>query len=132
MSMTDPIADMLTRIRNAGKAGHKQVRIPTSRIKASIADVLVKEGYIEAAEVQGEAVAERELCITLKYVNEQPVITRIQRVSLPSRRIYVGVADIPRVLGGMGAVILSTPDGIMTGKEAKKRNVGGEVLCEVC
>ena len=131
MSMQDPIADMLTRIRNAGNAGLADLEMPASNIKAAIASVLKQEGYIADFKVSGEKAAERKLAISLKYCDGKPVIEGIRRVSKPSCRAYCGCKDIPRVLGGLGTVILSTPNGIISGKQAKAENVGGEILCFV-
>jgi small subunit ribosomal protein S8 len=128
--MTDPIADMFTRLRNAAKAGHAEVQVPNSRIKREIAQVLVEAGYIAALETDSSS-GFPELKLKLKYANKKPVIDGLKRVSTPSRRIYVGIKDIPRLMGGMGTVILSTPKGILTGKQARQQNVGGELLCFV-
>ncbi len=123
----DPIADMLTRIRNGIMAKHTNVDVPYSKIKFEIARVLMEEGYINNFEVKG-----RTLNIQLKYTEEgKPVIYEIQRVSKPSKRYYVGVKEIPKVKGGLGIAILSTPKGILTDREARKKRVGGEVLCFV-
>jgi small subunit ribosomal protein S8 len=130
MSLSDPIADMLTRIRNGAKAGHPQVRMPASRLKQAVAEVLVQQGYLGGAEMEGDGTT-RELCLTLKYHDKKPVIKRVKRISHCSCRVYTGAKEIPRVMGGMGIVVLSTPQGVMTGKEARKLNVGGEILCEV-
>ena len=130
MSMQDPIADMLTRIRNAGAAGLKVVAMPTSREKAAIAEVLKEEGYIGGYEIKGEGV-QRELVIDLKYYEGKAVICGLERVSKPSCRVHCGCADIPRVRNGQGTVILSTPKGILSGRRAKSENVGGEIICYV-
>ena len=130
MSMTDPIADMFTRIRNAQMIGHTDVSMPASKVKAEIARVLKDEGYIEEftrADVEGKPT----LNIVLKYYEGRPVIDRIERVSRPGLRIYRGKDEIPRVLGGMGTVIVSTPKGVMTDKAAQAIGQGGEVLCIV-
>ena len=129
-AVSDPISDMLTRLRNAMKAKHAEVRLPASKEKAAIADVLSKEGFVKEAKVEGE-VPTKELIIDIKYFENKPVITGLKRVSKPSCRVYVKSKDIPRVRGGMGIAILSTPEGILSGKEAKQKNVGGEVLCYV-
>jgi small subunit ribosomal protein S8 len=134
MSMSDPIADMLTRIRNAQMREHKTVSMPHSSIKVAIAEVLQKEGYINEFKVLPEK-PQSVLQVTLKYVgdrrNRRSVITGLQRVSRPGRRVYVGKGDIPWVLSGMGVAIVTTPKGIMTGQQARRRGVGGEVLCKV-
>ncbi len=129
--MTDPIADMLTRIRNAVRARHPRVDVPASKLKVEIARILKEEGYINNFKVMGEG-AKKTLRLYLKYGPEgETPILNLERVSRPGRRIYVGAKEIPRVLGGLGVAILSTPKGIMTGRDARRRNVGGEVLCYV-
>ncbi len=130
MSMSDPIADMLTRIRNAGISSHADLSVPLSRMKRDIANVLVETGYLASAEVEGEA-PKQELRLTLKYHDKQPVIEGLRRISKPSRRVYVGASDIPRFRGGLGTVVLSTPKGVLTGAKARELNVGGEILCYV-
>ncbi len=130
MSMQDPIADMLTRVRNAGMAGLPTVEIPLSKEKKAIAQVLKEEGYIADAGVSGEGV-KSQVVVTLKYVDGKSVIGGIERVSKPSCRVYCGSADIPRVRNGLGTVILSTHKGIMSGRQARKERLGGEVLCYV-
>ena len=130
MSMQDPIADMLTRLRNAGSANLKKVSMPSSKEKVAIADVLKTEGYITDYAVAEDGV-KRELVIELKYVNGASVIEGIERVSKPSCRIYCGSREIPRVRNGLGTVVLTTPKGIMSGRRAVKENVGGENLCYV-
>ena len=127
--MTDVIADMLTRIRNALNAKHETVEIPASNTKKAIADILLKEGYISNVEIL-EGV-QGTIKITLKYEGNQKVITGLKRVSKPGLRVYVGAEEVPQVLGGLGIAILSTSKGIMTGKEAKKAHQGGEVLAYV-
>ena len=127
--MTDVIADMLTRIRNAISAKHETVEIPASNTKKAIANILLEEGYIAGVEVL-EGV-QGTIKITLKYNGKNRVISGLKRVSKPGLRIYVGAEEIPQVLGGLGIAILSTSKGIMTGKEAKKLNQGGEVLAYV-
>lgn len=128
--MTDPIADMLNRIRNAQAAKHSNVKVPASRLKQRIAEILVREGYLAAAESGGES--ERpEIEIKLRYISEKPAIRELKRVSTPGRRVYVGSDDIPRVFGGMGLAIVSTSRGILTGKEARRERLGGELLCTV-
>ena len=127
--MTDVIADMLTRIRNALMAKHETVEIPASNTKKAIADILLKEGYISNVEIiEG---VQGTIKITLKYDANKSVITGLKRVSKPGLRVYVGVEEIPQVLGGLGIAILSTSKGVMTGKEAKKLHQGGEVLAYV-
>jgi len=129
--MTDPIADMLTRIRNAFMAGHDQVEIPGSVIKGEIARVLTEEGYVESYKITEEGV-KKTISIKLKYGPDgKAAIDEIKRISKPSRRVYVGKDDIPRVRGGMGISILSTSSGIMTGVAARSKSIGGEILCTV-
>ena len=130
MSMQDPIADMLTRVRNAGAAGLKKIEMPSSREKAAIAAVLKEEGYISDFAVLEDG-AKRILSVTLKYYQGQPVIEGIQRVSKPSCRIHCTCKEIPKVRGGLGTVVLSTPNGILSGRKAKEANCGGEVLLYV-
>ena len=129
MSCSDPIADMLTRIRNASKAGLPAVEMGHSRLKAEIARILKKEGYIADYVVEGET--KKVLKITMKYFKRQPVIENLQRVSKPSCRLYCGSQNIPKVKDGMGIAILSTSRGVLSGKDAEKQNVGGEILCYV-
>jgi small subunit ribosomal protein S8 len=130
MSVSDPVADMLTRIRNAGMARHQSVLIPASKMKLSIARILKDEGYIKDFELPVEE--RREFRIWLKYGSDKkPVMTGLKRVSKPGLRVYAGRSDLPVVLGGLGVAIVSTSQGIMTGQEAWKRNLGGEVLCYV-
>ena len=136
MSMTDPIADMLTRIRNAMGVGHPTVAMPSSKLKAEIARILKEEGYIAGYEVvDGESPGHKILRMQLRYVGERrfrrPVITGLERVSKPGRRVYSGKRDIPWVLSGMGVSILTTPKGVMTGQRARQLGVGGEILCKV-
>ena len=130
MSMQDPIADMLTRIRNAGAAGLKQVAIPVSREKTAIAEVLKEEGYIAGFEIAGEGVA-RQLVVELKYFDGKAVICGLERVSKPSCRRYCSSSDIPRVRNGLGTVILTTSKGVMSGRRASQEHVGGEIICYV-
>ena len=134
--INDPIADMLTRIRNAMMAGHADVAMPSSNIKKEIARILKEEGFIEDYEViEGEKTAQVTLQIKIKYAGERrsrkPVITGIERVSRPGRRVYTRHDEIPWVLSGMGISILSTPKGVMTGQRARQEGVGGEILCKV-
>jgi small subunit ribosomal protein S8 len=129
--MTDPIADMLTRIRNAIMARHDYTDVPASRLKLDIAQVLKKEGFIRAYEVRGEG-SKKVLRIHLAYTDRgEPLIAGLQRVSKPGLRVYVKRKEIPRVYGGLGVAILSTPAGVMTGQEAWRRNLGGELLCYI-
>jgi len=127
--MIDPISDLLTRLRNAGRAFLPQVVLPHSKMKEHIAQLLKREGYVSEVVVEGKPV--KKIKIKLKYVGRKPVIEGLRRVSSPGLRRYVGSAEVPRVRGGMGTSILSTPEGIMTGTQARKKNVGGELLCEV-
>jgi len=130
MNMTDPIADMLTRIRNASRAGNPTVEMPHSKLKTEIARVLKQEGYI--AEFNSDQKdATRLLRLQLKSLGKQRAITGLRRISKPGVRRYVKASELPRVLGGMGVAVVSTPRGVMTGREAKKAGVGGEVLCYV-
>ena len=132
--MTDPIADMVTRIRNAVAAKHTRVDIPASRLKAEIARILQDEGYIQAFKVLEDAAGNpaRTLRLFLKYgPHGERLITGVERISRPGRRVYFGKADVPEVLGGLGTSILTTSRGVMTGRAAAKAGVGGEVLCNV-
>ena len=132
MSMSDPIADMLTRIRNANTAKHDTVDVPASKMKIAIADILVNEGYIAKYELSDEG-AFQNMHITLKYGADknEKIITGLKRISKPGLRVYAGKDELPRVLGGLGIAILSTNQGIVTDKEARKLQVGGEVLAFV-
>ena len=130
MSMSDPIADMLTRIRNAQMVGHAEVVMPASKLKTSIAQVLKQEGYIEDFALRDSGPL-RELRIGLKYYAGRPVIERLERISKPGLRIYKGRDDIPRVMNGLGVAILSTSRGVMTDRKARADGVGGELLCIV-
>lgn len=130
MSMSDPIADMLTRIRNAQQVEKVSVSMPSSKLKVAIATVLKDEGYIESFEVKGEK-TKPELEISLKYYAGRPVIERIDRVSRPGLRIYKGRTAIPQVMNGLGVAIVSTSRGVMTDRKARHEGVGGEVLCYV-
>jgi small subunit ribosomal protein S8 len=130
MSMSDPIADMLTRIRNAQSVEKSSVNMPSSKLKVAIAKVLKDEGYIENFAVRGDAVRP-ELEIELKYYAGRPVIERIERVSRPGLRIYKGRHDIPSVMNGLGVAIITTPMGVMTDRKARQAGIGGEVLCYV-
>jgi small subunit ribosomal protein S8 len=129
MAMHDPIADMLTRIRNAQRADKAQVTMPSSTLKLAIAGVLQDEGYIESFEVAGEV--KPVLTIELKYYAGRPVIERLDRVSKPGLRIYKGAAEIPTVMNGLGVAILSTSKGVMTDRKARANGIGGELLCVV-
>jgi small subunit ribosomal protein S8 len=129
--MTDPIADMITRIRNAVRARHPRVDIPASRFKTEIARILEQEGYVSAVKVVDGA-PQGTIRITLKYgPRGETVISGLERVSRPGRRVYLGSEDVPRVMGGLGTSILTTSRGVMTGREAQRAGVGGEVLCNV-
>ena len=128
---SDPIADMLTRIRNANIALHPETRMPSSKLKEQVARILSEEGFIDGYKVEDARVG-KELTVRLRYSKErQPILTGIKRISKPGLRVYSSSSDVPRVRGGIGISIVSTSDGVMTDREARKRNVGGEVLCEV-
>ena len=129
-ALTDPISDFLTRLRNASRAGKNEVAAPYSKIKAEIARILKQEGYISNYEVESSD-EKPQLKVVTKFVNRAPAITGLKRVSKPGLRKYVGADEVPRVLGGLGITILSTSKGIMSGREAKKQNVGGELLAYV-
>ena len=131
MTTSDPIADMLTRLRNAISARHPKVDVPGSKLKMEIARILKEEGYITNFKLAEEG-TKKVIKIYLKYTTQNdPVISRIERVSRPGCRVYVGSGEIPRVLGGLGVNILTTPKGVMTGKAARKEGVGGELLCQI-
>ena len=134
MSVNDPIADMLTRMRNALMAGHQVVSVPSSKIKLDIARIMVEEGFVEAFEEAADS-GHKTLRMKLKYTGvrreRRPVISGLKRVSSPGRRVYVSKGDIPWVRSGMGVAILSTPKGVMTGMRARQMGVGGEILCQV-
>jgi small subunit ribosomal protein S8 len=131
MNTSDPIADMLTRIRNASQARHRELTLPSSKMKREIARILVDEGFIESFATQPGDVQE-SLTIELKYVEGRtPVVSGLKRISKPGLRVYARKTEIPRVLGGLGLAILSTSHGVMTGSQARKLNLGGEVLCYV-
>ena len=131
MQITDPIADMLTRLRNAVMARHSTVVMPSSKMKEAIAAILKSEGFIQEFEVMQDGV-KKTLRIQLKYTTDrQSVVTGLKRISRPGRRVYAGRDDIPLVLSGMGVAIMSTPKGVMTGKDARRQGVGGEVLAYV-
>jgi small subunit ribosomal protein S8 len=131
MNSTDPIADMLTRIRNASLARHRELTLPSSKMKREIARILVDEGFIESFSTEQDSIQEM-LNIQLKYVEGRtPVVSGLKRISKPGLRVYARKTEIPRVLGGLGLAILSTSHGVMTGSQARKLNLGGEVLCYV-
>jgi small subunit ribosomal protein S8 len=136
MSVNDPIADMLTRIRNGVIAGHTQVAIPSSKLKTSIAQIMKDEGFIEGFEVvDGQSPVHKVLRVRLKYVGERrsrrPVIEGMERISRPGRRVYAKKSEVPWVYSGLGVAIISTPKGVMTDRRARQVGVGGEVLCKV-
>jgi small subunit ribosomal protein S8 len=133
MTMTDPIADMLTRVRNANVAMHDTVRMPSSKVKEALAAILLREGYIEGSSVQDDPGRPgRTLEIKMKYSPERKrTISGLRRVSKPGLRVYTGADKLPRVLGGLGVAVLSTSHGLMTDREARQRRMGGEVLCYV-
>jgi small subunit ribosomal protein S8 len=131
MNVTDPIADMLTRIRNASRAGLEVVEMPHSRLKQEVARVLKQEGYITEFQTEQTDKGKKTLRLQLKVLGKQRAITGLRRISKPGVRRYVGASEIPRVLGGMGIAVLSTSRGVMSGREAKRTGVGGEVLCYV-
>ena len=129
--MTDPVADMLTRIRNANTALHPLVTMPSSKLKEQIATILVSEGYVESFDVETDG-AHRTLGLTLRYSKDRDrVIKGLRRVSKPGRRVYAGASDLPRVNGGLGVVVVSTSQGLLPDREARRRRLGGEILCEV-
>ena len=130
MNITDPIADMLTRIRNANTQRHETVDIPSSKLKKSIAQILLDEGYIKSFE-EIEDNAQGIIRITLKYVNKQKVISGLKRISKPGLRVYANKDELPKVIGGLGIALISTSKGIMTDKQARKEGIGGEVLAVV-
>ncbi|MFA5204797.1 MAG: 30S ribosomal protein S8 [Lentisphaeria bacterium] len=128
-AIIDPIADMLTRIRNAGQAGRPTVTIPASREKAALATVLREAGYIADCRTEGDQ--KRSILIDLKYSGKKPVIEGLKRISSPARRVYVHSDEIPRVMGGLGISVLSTSKGLMSDRAARRQNLGGELLCEI-
>ena len=130
MSMSDPISDLLTRIRNAQMVSKATVTVPSSKVKVAIAQVLKDEGYIDGFQVKTEG-GKSELVISLKYYAGRPVIERIERVSRPGLRVYKGSAAIPQVMNGLGVAIVTTPKGVMTDRKARQAGIGGEVLCYV-
>jgi small subunit ribosomal protein S8 len=130
--MTDPISDLLTRIRNAAKAHHARVDVPASKLKVEIARILKEEGYIQTYKLVEESKSHKILRVFLKFTpDRRSVITSLKRVSRPGKRFYVGATEIRSVIGGLGTAILSTPQGVMSGRAARKAGIGGEVLCEV-
>ncbi len=129
-NMTDPIADMIIRIKNALAARHSDVSIPYSRMKQTIAVILEQEGYVAGFEVKSEA-TQPNLIVKLKYSGRVPAITDVRRLSKPGRRLYASSKQIPRALGGYGITLVSTSSGVMTDKEARKKNLGGELLCQI-
>lgn len=124
--MHDPIADLLIRIKNAYLAGHEEVRVPFSKMKEAIAQLLLAEGYLEKVET-----IERELLLRLRYLQNQPSLSGIKQLSKPSRRLYSSAQQIPKALGGYGVTILSTNQGIMSDRDARKKNLGGELICQI-
>ena len=130
MNTTDPIADMLTRIRNANRQHHETVMVPASKLKVDIAEILKNEGFIKGYKIEGEGPI-KNIVITLKYRGNDRVITDLKRISKPGLRVYAKVNEIPKVLNGLGIVILSTSQGLMTDKEARAKQVGGEVLAYI-
>jgi small subunit ribosomal protein S8 len=131
MSMSDPLGAMLTRIRNGQRAGHATVSSPASKLRANVLDVLKREGYIRDYSLKGNDGGQGEIAIELKYYEGEAVIRTIQRVSKPGRRVYSKIGDLKPVRNGLGIAILSTPSGVLSDHEARQRNVGGEVLCQV-
>ena len=131
MSMTDPISDMLTRLRNAQRVGKARVRMPASKVKESIAEVLQREGYIDGYQAIDLENNKRDLELTLRYFEGRPVIERIERASRPGLRMYRGKTELPKVDGGLGVAIISTSQGLMSDRAARKNGHGGEVLCYV-
>lgn len=131
MNITDPIADMLTRVRNASQARHGVTEVPFSNVKLAIAKIMEQEGYIAGFTIREDG-NRKYLVLQLKYdENRQPVVNGLRRLSRPGRRVYAGMHDIPRVLGGMGTVVISTNRGVMTGREARRRHLGGELIAEI-
>ena len=131
MAMTDPLGDMLTRIRNGQSAKKDSVLTPASRLRASVLDVLQREGYIRGYSKEDTAGPQANIRIELKYFEGQPAIQHVSRVSKPGRRVYAGATELPRVKNGLGITIVSTPKGVLSDAEARAENVGGEVLCQV-
>ena len=131
MTLSDPLGDMLTRIRNAQRAMKPVVRTPASKLRAKVLEVMRREGYIRGFEIVDLGGGKREIAIELKYHNGEPVIRHLKRVSKPGRRVYAGVKELPLVYNGLGIAILSTPRGVLSDTEAREQNVGGEILCTV-
>ncbi|MBT7451644.1 MAG: 30S ribosomal protein S8 [Rhodospirillaceae bacterium] len=131
MSMTDPVADLLTRIRNGQRVGKSTVSTPASRLRGAVLDVLQSEGFIRGYEKSESDTGKPAFDVSLKYSEGRPAIKEIKKISKPGRRVYSGSKDLPRVYNGLGISILSTPSGVMSDLEARKQNVGGEVLCQV-
>lgn len=131
MSYSDPIADMLTRIRNGLAAGHATVKMPVSKLRLAILEVLKQEGYIRTHHLDEDATPHKQIVVELKYNNDQPVIHEIQRVSRPGRRSYSSIEDLPKVHNGLGIFILSTSKGVMSDHQARLQKIGGEILCKV-
>ena len=129
--MTDPIGDLITRIRNGYLARQRRIRAPYSAIKENLVKILVKEGYLKKVAVEGKKPQEKELVLELKYPQKKPALSHIERVSKPSLRVYLQAKELRPLRGGFGMRILSTPQGLMTDKQAKKRNLGGEVICQL-
>jgi len=127
---TDPISDFLTRIRNAQNAGHATVSAPGSKLKRALAEILRREGYVEKVEEQADG-PRRTLVLTLKYLGKAPYIRSVKRISTPGRRVYRGSKELPRVLSDQGLAIISTSAGLLTNKEARRRKLGGEIVCEI-
>lgn len=133
---TDPIADIIIRIKNAHMARHEKIEVPYSKMKKAIADILLKEGYVTAVEIKestlkGTSAPFNYLVITLKYIGKLPAINDVKRLSKPGRRLYAPVSKLPRTLGGYGITIVTTSKGVMTDKQARKANLGGELLCQI-
>lgn len=131
MTTQDPLSDMIARVKNASRMGHEAVTLPSSNLKESVAEVLVEEGYISGYEVEELPGNKKELAIELRFTEGEPVIDGMEKVSKPSRRVYVSREEIPQVLDGLGTAVLSTSNGLMTGKDAREDNVGGELLFKV-
>ena len=131
MSLTDPLGDLLTRIRNGQAASKQNIKSPASKLRANVLEVLKREGYIRGFSVSEVRPGISEMIIELKYYEGRPVISEISRISKPGRRVYSGIEDLPRVANGLGISILSTPRGVMSDAEARTQHVGGEVLCQV-
>jgi len=127
--LTDPISDFLCRVRNATRATHAEVVVPYSRLKESLAQVLKREGYVGDVSVEGTS--KKTLRLKLKYVGRKSVIEGLKRLSAPGRRVYSNCASLPKIRGGLGVIVVSTPSGLLTDREARKRNVGGELMCSV-